>query len=398
MPSSRVGVGGRESSSPMSAARWRAGLIAVAVLATAATAVADAGEIVFPGVGDRGIFDAALERERRSRRIWMSYSAVEQVTVGGIPIDHVGTRLAVSQDRGETWADQGVFVNSAQEESQPPAGFGTAPAVWQHEVSRVVYDRGAPESERWKIFWHRYLHVDDGNLMTDDRKFQHGWIGLRTAAEPAALALAPERKLFSAAAYHVAPGIAAYNDAILGPPEVRGHQLDPSLADCLAFTEPGATSTFRGLYVSLVCGTADPAARRIVLLRWPYPAGPWEYLGVALDAASAAAINAGYTGFSASELFSRGRRVFLIASPTASPFDFYAGCLVFRLQSPHQATLRDRDADGSPDVLLTVAGDPGGFSGACGYSPRSRESGLILGRALLADPVRYHLIKTGLSP
>lgn len=384
----------------MSAARWcgaRAVLLAVAALATATT-LAHAAEIVFPGIGDRGIFDASLERERRSRRVWMSYSAVAQVAVAGVPIDHVSTRLAVSQDRGETWADQGVVLNSAQAEALPPAGFGTAPAVWQHEVSRLVYDRRAPESERWKLFWHRYLQVDDGIPMNDDRKFQHGWIGLRTAAQPAALALAPERKLFSAALYDVTPAVAAYNDAILGPPEVRGDELDPSLADCLAFTEPGATATLRGLYLSLVCGTANPAARRIIVLRWPYPDGPWEYLGVALDAASAAGIDAGYTGFSAPDLYSRGRRVFLIASPTASPFDFYSGCLVFRLQSPHDAALRDRDADGRPDVLLAVPGDPGGFSGACGYSPWSRHSGLILGRAQLADPVRYHLVETGLNP
>jgi hypothetical protein len=192
--------------------------------------------------------------------------------------------------------------------------------------------------------------------------------------------------------------VAAYNDAILGAPEMRGDQLHPSLADCLAFTEPGATSTFRGLYLSLVCGTADPAARRIVLLRWPYPDGPWEYLGVALDSAIAAGLDTGYTGFSAPDLYSRGRRVHLIASPTAAPFDFYAGCLVFRLQSPHHAALRDRDADGAPDVLLAVPGDPGGFAGACGYTPWSLRSGLILGRALLADPVRYHLVKTGLRP
>jgi hypothetical protein len=68
------------------------------------------------------------------------------------------------------------------------------------------------------------------------------------------------------------------------------------------------------------------------------------------------------------------------------------------LQSPDQAALRDRDADGRPDVLLTVPGDPGGFAGACGYSPWSRRSGLILGRAQLADPVRYHLIRTGQTP
>src|SRR4029450_7358159 len=134
---------------------------------------------------------------------------------------------------------------------------------------------------------------------------------------PAALALAPERKLFSGAAYAATPAITAYNDAVVGLPEVRLNELDPQLADCAAFTEPGATATVNGLYVSLVCGTANHATRRIVLLRWSYP-GPWEYLGVALDATTAASLDSSYTGFSAPELYHRGRRVFLIASPTVA--------------------------------------------------------------------------------
>jgi hypothetical protein len=371
-------------------------LLPCIALALASAAWAEPGEIVFPGVGERGIFDAALEAETGSRRIWMSYSAVEQRDVDGVAVDHIGTRLAVSEDRGETWSDQGVIVNVAQAETNLPAGLSGA-AVWQHEVSRIVYDRRAPVDERWKLLWHRYLLVGDGNPLTDDRHFEYGWIGVRAAATAAALASAPERKLFSGAAYAATPAIAAYNDTLLGPPDVRLDQLDPRLADCAAFSEPGATATADGLYVSLVCGTANPATRRVVLLRWSYP-GPWQYLGVMLDAAGAASLDSSYTGFSAPDLYHRGRRVFLIVSPTVAPFDFYGGCLVFRLAAFDSAALRDRDGDARPDELLAIPGDAGGFSGACAFASKARRSGLILGRALLAEPVRYHLFSTGLRP
>jgi len=385
---------------PRSANRaWRrprhVAAIAALCLSAMVAARSRAQEIAFPGVGARGVFDASLEAEPRSHRIWMSYSAVEPETVGGSTIDTVSTRLALSQDRGATWTDRGAVLNQAQIEAQPPAQLSGRPAVWQHEVSRLFYDRGAPSAERWKLLWHRYLLADDGNAQTDDRQFQHGWIGLRIAATPEALVTAPRRKLFAAAGYDLD---AAYNDAVIGPPEIRLGTIDPALAQCVAVSEPGAAATARGLYVSLVCVGTTPSVQRIVMLYWPYPAGPWQYLGSTLDTAMAAALDPSFIGFSAPELVAHGSRVMLIATPTVAPFGFYGGCMGFRFAARDSAALRDRDRDGRPDVQFRIAADPGGFAGACGFAIESRRSGVVLSRAQLTEPIRYHLVATGVRP
>lgn len=354
-------------------------------------------EIALPSAGQLGAFDPSLDREQGSRRVWMSFSGVTGMPVSGVPIVAVSTRLAASDDRGETWSELGLVVNAASPEPNPPAEFAGLPSLWQHEVSRLVHDPSAPESERWKLIWHRYLQVDDGVAGTDDRRFNYGWIGMRAAASPEGLVSAAERKLFSAAGYHALPGTEAYNDATLGPPEVRLHELDASLSDCVVFSEPGATATADGLYVSLLCGTADPGARRIVLFKWSHPSGPWQYLGVALAASDAQALDAAFTSFSASDLFRRGRATFLIATPTAAPLDAYSGCVVFRFKDLDRALLRDADENGRKDVMLALTGTPGSFNGACGYATASRRSGVVYSQ-LFSTPPFFRIFKSGLRP
>ena len=333
-------------------------------------------QLTFAGEGNNGAFDASIERDRATRTTWMSWSSVQLTPLGATPIDLVSTRLATSVDRGGTWVDRGLIVNAAQVEPSPPAALAGRATAWQHEVSRLVYDAGAPLAERWKLLWHRYL-VADGIAGPGDRRFEYGWIGLRAAPSPDALAMAAERKLFAAAGYHLTPDIRAYDDAVIGPPEVQLDQLSPALADCMAFSEPGATATTRALYVSLLCATADPSTGRIILLRWPYPGGPWQVLGVVLDAQDARNISPAYGGFSASDLFRRGAQIYLVASPTRVADGSYDGCLVFRFAAVDEARLQDRDGDGRPDVRLAISGNAGSFNGACGYSQGSGRSGFI---------------------
>jgi hypothetical protein len=372
-------------------------LLACALIALAAPAGAQT-ELRFPAAGDLGTFDPAPASGRARPRLWMSYSGVNGVAVSSAYVAAVSTRLASSADRGLTWDDTGVVPNPAQIEPDPPVEFAGMPAVWQQEVSRLVYDRRAPPAERWKLVWHRYLLVDDGIAGNDDRRFQYSWIGLRAAASPAGLTAAPERKLFAGLGYYFAPGVTAYNDGIGGPPEVRLDQLDPALADCVAFTEPGLLATPAALYVSLVCGSTQPGGTRLVLLAWPHPAGPWAYRGTLLRASDAGAIDPSFTGFSAPELTGRGRRTYLIVSPTVQPFDWYGGCLVFGLDDVDRALLRDDDGDGRADVLLRLTGSAGTFNGACGWDRTMRRSGIIYGEASPGGSPMFRMFESGMVP
>lgn len=349
--------------------------------------------IVLAGGGNNGAFDASLERDPATRTIWMSWSSVQLTPLGATPVNLVSTRLATSVDRGATWADQGLVVNDARPEPMPPPELAGRKTAWQHEVSRLVYDSGAPLAERWKLLWHRYL-VADGIAGPGDGRFEHGWIGLRAAPSPGALAAAAERKLFSGAGYHLNPGITAYNEAVVGSPDVQLDQLAPSLADCLAFSEPGATATKQALYVSLLCATADPSAQRIILLRWPYPGGPWQYAGVALDAQDARNIDPEYNSLSASDLFSRGTAIYLVASPTRVADGSYDGCLVFRFAAVDEARLQDRNGDGRPVIRLSLSGDGASFNGACGYSRWGRRSGFVYGQFFPSAP-NFRLFASG---
>jgi hypothetical protein len=372
-------------------------LLACALLAISTRAGAQT-EIRFPGAGDLGVFDPAPASGPTRSHLWMSYSGVSDLAVGSAHIAAVSTRLASSADRGATWDDTGVVLNPARVEGDPPPEFAGMPALWQHEVSRMVYDRRAATSERWKLVWHRYLHVDDGNAATDDRRFEYSWIGLKAASSPEELASAPERKLFAGLGYYLRPDVTSYNDSVSGAPEVRLDRLDPDLGDCVAFSEPGLRATSLALYVSLSCASTQPEGSRIVLLKWPMPAGPWEYRGTLLRAGDAVAADPDFTSFTASELVAQGRRTYLIASPTVQPFDWYGGCLVFALEDLDRATLRDADGDGRPDVLLRLVGSPGSFNGACGWDRAAHRSGVLYGEVFAAPSSTFRMFESGVVP
>jgi hypothetical protein len=355
-------------------------------------------EIRLPAAGELGVFDPAPASGPGRPRLWMSFSGVSDLEVGGAHVSAVSTHLASSPDRGGVWDDTGLVINSARVEPAPPAELSGMPSVWQHEVSRMVYDRRAAVDERWKVVWHRYLLADDGNAATNDGHFEYSWIGLKVAASAPGLAAAPERKLFAGAGYYLRPDITTYNDGIGGPPEVRLDHLDPALGDCLVFTEPGLLATPRALYVSLSCALAQPEQGRIVLLRWLHPTGPWAYLGTLLRSADAATVDPSFTSFSASELAGGGRRLYLIVTPTVQPYDWYGGCLVFALEDLDRALLRDADGDGRPDVLLRFAGSAGSFSGACGWDRAARASGILYGQVFPAPQPVFHLFESGMIP
>lgn len=276
----------------------------------------------------------------------MSYSAVEEPippdcgSGAPAPLPRIETRLAASDDRGRTWKDV-LLVNDADLVCLPaPANGG----VWVNEVSTLARDPSAPKATRWKLLWHRYLWIRDGS--PSNRRFDQGWIGLREAPSPVALARARERKLFVGAGYDSA------NDASSGRPELRLDRLHPDLARCAAFTEPGALGTSGSVYVALSCHS--PGGQKLVLLSHERR---WRYIGTIA------------TRLTAPELSRAGGRTYLLATPEAG--GRYLGCRGYELD------LRSGRIGRS---LFALAGVPGSFNGACGWDPWSTASGVLLGQ------------------
>lgn len=359
--------------------------VACATSALAARTPCSTCAVEHAGVGTGGIYDPSLEQD--GDRIWMSYTAVEtpQTPACATPdqrstIAHLETRLAASADRGTSWQDAGR-VNEAVDVCLPaPDGLGT----WVNEVSTLVRDAGAAPQERWKLFWHRYLWARDGDPA--NRRFQHGWLAMRSAASPDDLAAAPTQKLFAARGYD------ASNDVDGGPPLVRLHELAPELADCVAATEPGAAWLDGTLYLALTCHALDPAATRMVLLA--RAGGTWRYASTLFDAATSAAVGSPAV-MTAPELFPRGRRLGLLATPVHD--GLYRGCLSFDVDLVRGGVRRTRA--GFPRVRRTIVlAQPTLTQGACGWDPRATRSGVLLGRVPPALPPVFEVLRTGMKP
>jgi hypothetical protein len=324
--------------------------------------------IEFAGVGQLGIFDPSLQQDSGTRRLVMSYSAVEPSAMWPSQNTQINTRMAHSDDGGTTWNDDGT-VNQAVDVAlplTPPLDAGT----WVHEVSRVVHDPFAPVGEQWLLFWHRYLEINNV------RHFEHGWIGLRTASAPTPVGgWSAERKLFAGTLYD------SGNNVTIGPPEVSLSALHADLANCAVPTEPGALATANALYVSLYCAAVDVTQGRQVLLRKLRSNGNWEYVGTLTDNANDAQL-LGYDGFSATELMAQGGKNYLMVSPENGTT--YRGCLVFEIADLDTATLVR--SGGQPVIVARINEKTGGFRGACGYEPTSA-SGIMYSEAFSDNPV-----------
>ena len=252
-----------------------------------------------------------------------------------------------------------------------------------HEVSRLVYDPFAPAGTEWKLLWHRYLSMWMGNNL---RLFEHGWMGLRTAAAPAG-PWSAERKLFTGIGYDTV------NDATIGAPEFRPDALFPgaaALGSCALFTEPALLVQVDGIYVAMLCGSLPGS--KVVLLRCAHDFSTVEYLGDFLTDVDAALIDPGYDGFSAAELVETDKGIYLMVTPTV-PGDGYRGCLVFVVTDLGTATLAR--SGNTPTVVESVFGTPGSFNGACGYTDAASGSGIIYSEFFPGEVPEFRLFGSG---
>ena len=309
-----------------------------------------------------GIFDFGPERDDAGT-VWFSYSAVDDSKWPGVM--RVSTHLARSDDNGLTLVER-VVLNENTYLSLEGQGLPVDGGLWQHEVSRLRHDPWAPEAERWVLVWHRYLALPAPVPANEQRRFEHGWISLKTAASPEG-PWSAERKLITAEGYRSA------DDAIIGPPEVRLATISSGLTDCPVATEPGLLTRPTEWLMTLQCaGTAS----RIIVLRKDRASGTWSLLGSVLTRATAA--QAGFDSFASSELVEREGRTYLIVSPSVG--DLYRGCRGYEITG-----LSPLAISATPVVTLGLGASDFNFAGGCGYVD-GLETGIIEGQLFQAPP------------
>jgi len=337
-------------------------------------------EITIAGVGPNGIFDPSLEHDPATDLLWMAYSEVKDSDMWPTQNTAVQSRLAFSSDAGDTWTDSGSIINPALDLDlplDPPNNAGT----WEQEVPALIHDPGAPTNERWKMIWMRYLQINRSPA------YMHGWLALKTAPAPGG-PWSDERKLFAAAGYD------DLNDAIIGPPEVMVNLLDAQLSEVIILAEPGMLATDDALYVTMLAAEVGDHQGKIALLKWPHPAGPWQYHGSFLtNSADGPAFSC--DGFSAPELFTQDGIIYLTVTPQNN--DSYQGTLVFEVQDLETASLRR--IEGKAATVLEIYGTSGTHNGAAGYHERATASGLIYSEVdTSVQPLFFRIFKSGQTP
>jgi hypothetical protein len=275
-----------------------------------------------------------------------------------------------------------------------------------NEVSSLVYDPYGPPKERWKLFWHHYLRANE------DGEFQNGWIGYKSAATPQELRAAGEIKLFAGLAYDATNNElgSKTHPPLGGRPLAQVNALNKDLDMCIVLTEPGATATPSGIYLSLVC--QEPRVRnvigllgiehfgtegRVIMLKCDSPCEPsnqgaWRYIATMLT--TDAAKSMGFQGYSAPDLFAIGDTAYLMVSPISDKpvMGAYNGCVVFRFANLESGALET--IQGRPKLMWHIHGHPNTFNGACTYSNSTAASGFLFGEIKFAGKPIFQIFRS----
>ncbi len=316
-----------------------------------------------------GIFDFAPDRDDAGI-VWVSYSAVEDSAWVGMV--RVNTHLARSDDNGVRFVEHGLLTPNINIPLDV-AGLPVDGGVWNQETSRLRHDPWAAENERWVVLWHRYLALPPPIPLSAQRRFEHGWIALKTAPAPNGQ-WSSERKLFTASTYLRA------DDSIIGPAEVPLATISNALADCEVVTEPGVVTRASGWVVALQCAGPNP---RVVLLQWARSTRSWSLLGSVLSRATAAFD--GFDSFAAPELVEVKGTLFLVASPSVG--DRYRGCRAYEL------SLSEPPVVSATVLSLGLGATDLGFAGACGFV-EGLSGGVLQGQLFSAAP-QFRTFATG---
>lgn len=352
----------------------------------------DPEQIVLSGAGDLGIFDPSVTRDPATGRLWMSYSSVSTSSYYDPSVYWgVAIRLAFSDDDGATWTDAGITVATNVEvivgpltEANPDADIpANSQGIWQSETSSLIYDPSAPANERWKLVWHQYLNANLTSFFVD-----YGWIAMRMADSPMALASATTVKLFGGAGLQAdssltgspvfspvggAPAIQLNTD--LSQAAVGANLTDLNL--CI-FAEPGLYATTNAVYLAIYCADASTVMSEgkvteyLEYFRCLSPcnmtnAMSWEYLGRLLTPADAQDATGNHF-YQAPAIVEIDSVAYLIVTPVdATTDERYNGCRVYQFTDIDTNQLQRNG--GNLLEITRVDGSDGTHNGACAMYP-----------------------------
>jgi hypothetical protein len=366
-------------------------LVSVLAIAAAIVATSSADEVassvtsqaLLGGIGARGVFDPSITEDPSTRRLWMSFSSFD---VSSHSQSGVNLRIAYSDD-GETWRDVGVvheFTDvvvgslAATEAGEIKVEEGSS-GTWQNETSSLVYDEHAPREQRWKLFWHQTLWVNDV-----PRYASYSWIALKMADSPENLSRASPIKLFTgymARTSGESVGAPTFSP-IPRPPAIQLDKKEPQLGACM-FGQPAAISAHDGLYLALDCAwLGSRPLLHTVLLRCGYPGctvtddASWTVVARLTQPRDGLQLNEQYKGFGGTALAESDGRYFLIATPITSEGNRYDGCNVYRFEDLTLGKL-ERRRRGKLVVAQSVHGIPDTHHGACAAHTRLK-GGILL--------------------
>lgn len=340
--------------------------------------------------GDRmqgGIYDPSIEYSPDGKIGWLAYSSVsgDFKPVG----PYVHTHLARSDDHGKTWHFAKVICQSVDGSLERP-GSDPLPGVWRYEVPSLCCDP-TDRGREWKLFVHKYFWNAKKNRM-----FDYGWIALRTASDPAG-PWSEEVPLFGAGQV-VLFGVLKAGRFPRDPyhqTKVDLNQLDPNLADAVAYSEPGTIVRDGTIYLSL--SLVKPSGpERIVLLASKDHATTWRLVNTLVNSKDAQAL--GYSFLDGSSLAAERGKVFLLAVPGSRRL-MHDGTVALEFESLAAGRLK-RNPDGSPFVAAYFSPQPsilsGPGAGQSDYDEHNTEGGLLMPQFnVRAYPEVFQIYQTG---
>lgn len=303
-----------------------------------------------------GIYDPTVEYKNDGEG-WLAYSAIEGNAQPAGPYIH--TRIAQSTDRGATWRFVKT-VNTSYDDTIEIVNQGAQKGVWRYEVAALVYDP-TDSGREWKLFFHRYFWTEK-----NDRLPAYGWIGYRTASDPAG-AWSDEIALFGAGQFPPAPF----------KTQINLNNLHADLKNVVAYSEPGVMAINGAIYLSLTSITKD-GHDRIFLLRSDDHAKTWSYVAALLTQKEAEAF--GFRYFDGSSLAQEGAGFFLLASPMKED-PRHEGTMIFEFENIQRGTLK---RDNAKNLIVrkhvlpdeNVATNRG--AGQSEYDARNSAGGMIM--------------------
>ena len=312
----------------------------------------------------------------------------------------VRTQAATPSDQGFTFVANAnvyqslnVFTDGGVALCAGGSGCG---AFLVHEVPTVVTDPTDPDPKRfYKLFVHSYLQAISADPASQFHVYPWGFIGMQTAAATATDWSGEEKLLgWTSSLPAVSSGGATQNLSL----------LDPALADCIAFSEPGAVAYDGTIDLALGCVSNQQVhggnRQRIVLLRSTDHAASFRYVGQLLgssDALRLGDVNAAFTG--ANLFIDRGQEY--LSATTEGPLpgtdagSAHQACYTFAF-APGSHDELARDACRAPTPVREIRSTNGRQSGTCTYFRPL--GGYLVDTAVPEDPSRvFRILSLGIA-